>query len=129
MQVCTSEHVAGLPSSWQPQPNCEHHPCWPFAIDLYVSDVVVTRVPSDAHADNSAVASTASSIAFFVPFIVGSFRPWSRPADAPVLGIGAHERVHAVETAHRARALRFCQRHRLAGAGNAPLRGSRAEML
>ena len=60
--AATSEHVAGRPSIVQLHPNCEHHHCWPRDIDLYPSELAVTRVPEVAQADNSAQSMTATSV-------------------------------------------------------------------
>ena len=66
--MATSEHVAGWPSSVQPQPNCEHQPCWLLAMDLYVSDELVALVPVVAQADNRVQKRTAMNVAliFFI---------------------------------------------------------------
>ena len=61
--IATSEHVAGWPSSVQPQPNCEHQACWLFAMDLYMSDELVARVPVVAQADNTVHRTTAVNVA------------------------------------------------------------------
>ena len=59
--IATSEHVAGWPSSVQPQPNCEHQACCVRAIDLYTSDELLTRVPVVAQADSSAHSTSATN--------------------------------------------------------------------
>jgi hypothetical protein len=69
-QVATSEQVAGWPSSVQPQPNCEHQPCWVLAMDLYVSDAPLTRVPVVAQADNSAHKTTAANVPLRILFMM-----------------------------------------------------------
>jgi hypothetical protein len=69
-QVATSEQVAGWPSSVQPQPNCEHQPCWVLAIDLYVSDAPLTRVPVVAQADNSAHKTIAANVPLRILFMI-----------------------------------------------------------
>jgi hypothetical protein len=62
--------VAGWPSSVQPQPNCEHQPCWVLAIDLYVSDAPLTRVPVVAQADNSAHKTIAANVPLRILFMI-----------------------------------------------------------
>ena len=64
-QVPTSVHVACVPSRVQLQPNCPHHACWLLAIWRYASDVVLTRVPDVAQADNSAQRTTVASNPLF----------------------------------------------------------------
>ena len=68
--MATSEHVAGWPSSVQPQPNCEHQPCWDLAMDLYVSDELVARVPVVAQADNRAHRTTAANVPLQIFFMI-----------------------------------------------------------
>ena len=54
----------------QPQPNCEHQPCWVLAIDLYVSDAPLTRVPVVAQADNSAHKTMAANVPLRILFMI-----------------------------------------------------------
>jgi len=61
-QAATSEHVVGKPSIEHPQPNCEHHPCWLRAIDLYMSESAVTLVPVDAQPAKVAHSMTARTL-------------------------------------------------------------------
>src|SRR6266496_3244814 len=69
-QVPTSVHVAWTPSRVQLQPNCPHHACWLLAIWRYASDVVLTRIPDVAQADNSAQRITVASNPLFAFMMV-----------------------------------------------------------
>ena len=71
--MATSEHVAGWPSSVQPQPNCEHQACWLFAMDLYVSDELVAFVPVVAQADNKTLRTIAVNVALRIFFMIRHF--------------------------------------------------------
>jgi len=77
--ACTSEQVACCPSSVHPQPNCEHHHCWLPAIDLYVSELLVTRVPGVAQAESSVHAMIERNVAFAIFFMIVTFRGECRP--------------------------------------------------
>ncbi len=72
--ACTSEQVVGCPSSVHPQPNCEHHHCWLLDIDLYVSELLVTRVPVVAHAESRVHAMIERNVAFAIFFMIVTFR-------------------------------------------------------
>ena len=71
--VAASEQVAGCPSTEQPQPNCEHQACWLRAIDLYTSELLVTRVPVVAHAESNAQSAIAANVPLWMLFTVCPF--------------------------------------------------------
>jgi hypothetical protein len=82
MQVDASAHVTCWPSIEQPQPNCEHHACWLLAIVLYASESVVTRVPVDAQAVNTAHTAIANRLRQEIRFMIRHLS-LSMASDAP----------------------------------------------
>lgn len=53
--------------------NVAHHCCWLLAIARWVSDVVLTRVPDVAQADNNAHRRTAAGKPRLIRIMIGSF--------------------------------------------------------
>jgi len=70
--------VVACPSSVHPHPNCEHHHCWLFDIDLYMSELLVTRVPVVAQAASMTQAMIERNVAFAVFFMIVTFLDGSR---------------------------------------------------